>query len=188
MWSMFGALLAVDSRDHKANSQWPKFKFLGAWGALPKEAKLSSYAEHACREFEFLLMKQDREIFQEVCLPILKSKLATSLTFLDSWMLAAADMWSSNPTPTSAFEQLYLQWHTPQQYRTLNSLERVLLAACTPGGAASSAAALYRLAADMKAVIKERGRGDVARQRKRLETALTAGEDAVDHVPAAAEA
>jgi len=188
-WSLFGALLGADAgrNDPCEQQHYATFKFIGQWGGLSLEAKQKYYMEHACRELDFFLLHHDFPLFSSWVLPLLRSRLPTTSTFLDEWMVvagqAAAAAGGRVPGPGQwgdAAAALGSKWGQPDRYSSLNALEAVLLEGCTAGGPAAVSAALRRLAADIRAEVRARGRFERDWERRRLEVALSAGEDALD--------
>jgi len=92
------------------NSQLGGFRFLTRWNEFDKEQKLDFFDNFMCNELNFFIYRKDREFFDEVILPVLKSKVQKG--FIDLYLL---DM------PLDSYTAVV-------KYQSLNTLERILLA------------------------------------------------------------
>eukprot|EP01132_Coremiostelium_polycephalum_P010952 gene10952-13416_t len=93
------------------------FSFIGDWPSLSFDQKKEKYSKYNCHELNFFIYKKDKEFFEKVVLKYVQSK--ANKTFLDFYL-------------TGNHSKLNEYLSDPQQFRDLNSLEKVLLAEVFP--------------------------------------------------------
>ncbi|HAL14779.1 MAG TPA: hypothetical protein DCP67_13280, partial [Planctomycetaceae bacterium] len=91
------------------DTKFAEFEFLGQWHMLGDDAKKEKYSEKACHELNFFLYQKDNEFFTANVLPSIASKKEKQ--FMDHYLLG---------NDLSGFLD-------PIRYRSLNSVEQVLL-------------------------------------------------------------
>merc|ERR1719334_1366142 len=105
-------LTITDRQSVAAREQLSQFVFLTEWKSLTKKEKLEAYGTYACNEVNFFMWRKDKNFFEKVVAPSLRSKYQKG--FMDYFLLGDADAVKT----FTAFSK----------FRTLNTLERILLA------------------------------------------------------------
>merc|ERR1719361_840970 len=105
------------SKNGQFKSDLNDFTFLANWSNLNQKEKMSKYDEFGCNEFNFFLKNKDGAFFKSVVVPLLSNRLQKS--FFDFYLLGADEELKKT-------QRLDL-------YRTLNCVEKVLLASVVGG-------------------------------------------------------
>merc|ERR1719336_1869106 len=108
LFYLFRALKSQESAAAKA--ELAQFKWLVCWESLSMAEKLANWEKFQCNEVHFFLFLKDKEFFNKVCVPAIKSKLQKS--FMDQYLLG---------------ENLEA-WTKLDLLQTLNTFERIMLA------------------------------------------------------------
>merc|ERR1719300_159113 len=105
-------LTIMDRQSVAAREELAQFIFLTTWASLTKKEKVEAYGKYACNEVNFYMWRKDRTFFEKVVAPSLASKFQKS--FMDYFLLGDTDAVKS--------------YASFAKFRTLNTLERTLLA------------------------------------------------------------
>jgi len=109
LFYLFRALKSQESQE--AKEELAQFEWLVCWESLSDAEKLAKWEQYQCNEINFFLYQKDKQFFNTVVVPAIGSKLQKS--FMDQYLLGSE---------LDAWIKLDL-------LQTLNTFERILLAA-----------------------------------------------------------
>ncbi|KAF2069014.1 hypothetical protein CYY_009667 [Polysphondylium violaceum] len=90
-----------------------EFSFIGDWSTMTLEQKKEKFSKYTCHELNFFIYHKDKEFFEQVVLPVVKSKAYK--TFIDYYLIGDV-------------AKLGEFLHCAPKYKQLNCLEKILLA------------------------------------------------------------